>query len=65
MPIDSPPRLSFVPRTSLPVPNIRPRFSLRTLFVVVTTICVFLGWIGWHLNQVREREMVFQRTLPL
>jgi len=31
------------------------RFSLRTLFAVVTVFAVF-GWFGWNLHQVRERE---------
>ena len=32
-----------------------PRFSLRTLFVVVTVFCV---WLGWNLPIVRQREQV-------
>jgi hypothetical protein len=34
------------------------RYSLRTLFVVVTVAAVF-GWLGWNLKKVRERENVF------
>ena len=30
------------------------RFSLRTLFVVVTVVCV---WIGWNINIVRQRKI--------
>ena len=37
-----------------------PRFSLRTMFVVVT---VFGCWLGWNLQQVRERER-FLREIP-
>jgi hypothetical protein len=29
------------------------RFSLRTLFVVVTALAC---WLGWNLHQVRERD---------
>ncbi len=29
------------------------RFSLRTMFVVVTVLCV---WLGYHLNWIRERH---------
>ena len=32
------------------------RFSLRTLFVVVTVFCVWLGWLGWQWRIVQERE---------
>lgn len=31
------------------------RFSLRTLFVLVTILCV---WLGWQLNIVRERRLI-------
>ena len=31
------------------------RFSLRTLFVVVT---VFAAWLGWELNWIRERRLI-------
>ena len=33
-----------------------PRFSLRTMFVVVTVACVLLSWIIPNVIQVRERE---------
>ena len=33
------------------------RFSLRTLFVVITVLTV---WLGWNVYQVRTREMVRQ-----
>jgi hypothetical protein len=36
--------------------NRRPRFSLRALFVVVTVTCLMLGWMGWNLQIVRQRE---------
>lgn len=32
------------------------RFSLRTLFVMVTVFGLGLGWIGWNLKQVRNRN---------
>ena len=32
------------------------RFSLRTLFVVVTIACVFAGWIAYQLDWIRERH---------
>ena len=28
-------------------------FSLRTLFVVVTVVCI---WLGWNVNQVQRRN---------
>jgi hypothetical protein len=31
----------------------RLRFSLRTLFVLVTLLCV---WMGYHLNWIRQRR---------
>src|SRR5262245_19175877 len=36
-----------------PTPSRRWRFSLRTLFVVVTALCI---WIGWNAHQVHERN---------
>jgi hypothetical protein len=36
------------------------QFSLRTLFVAVTVAALFLGWIGWRLNQARQRENLLQ-----
>jgi hypothetical protein len=30
------------------------RFSLRTLFILVTLASVPLGWIGWELREVRR-----------
>jgi hypothetical protein len=36
------------------------RFSLRTLFVVVTVAALFLGWIGVSLKQARQRTDVLQ-----
>jgi len=32
------------------------RFSLRTMFVVVTLVAVFLAWLGWELSYIRERK---------
>jgi len=31
------------------------RFSLRTLFVVVTVVGLGLGWLAWNVNIVRQR----------
>jgi hypothetical protein len=49
----------------LPVPMTHParprrrlfRYSLRTLFVVVTLFCI---WLGWNLHQVRQREAMLR-----
>ena len=38
--------------TTAPKPR-WPRFTLRTLFVLVTVVCF---WLGWGIHQVRERE---------
>ncbi len=32
------------------------RFSLRTLFVVVTCLGCLLGWLAYNLNWIRERR---------
>ncbi len=32
------------------------RFSLRTLFVVLTVSAVFLGWFAYQLNWIRQRR---------
>ncbi len=37
-----------------------PRFSLRTLFVVVTA---FACWLGWNLHQVREHNRIAVQLL--
>ena len=34
----------------------RLRFSLRTLFMVVTVVAVVVGWICYHLNWIRDRH---------
>jgi hypothetical protein len=34
------------------------RYSLRTLFIVVT---LFACWLGWNLNKVRQREQVLRQ----
>jgi hypothetical protein len=36
-----------------------PRYTLRTLFVVVTVVCV---WMSWRVNQFRVRERHFRTT---
>ena len=47
---DQPPMISAPNRRWL-------RFSLRTLFVVVTVIAC---WLGWNLHQVRERDRLLE-----
>ena len=37
------------------------RFSLRTLFVVVTVLAAFSGWVVYHLNWIRERHQLLAR----
>jgi hypothetical protein len=32
------------------------RFSLRTLFVVVTVLAIGLSWVAYQLNWIRERH---------
>lgn len=41
-----------------PTPRRWFRFSLRTLFLIVTILCV---WIGYQLNWIRQRHAYFQR----
>jgi len=36
------------------------RFSLRTLFIVVTVFCC---WLGWQANIVRERKLLLQSLI--
>ena len=36
----------------------RPRFSLRTLLVVLTVACGALGYIAWNLREISERRRV-------
>ena len=39
---------------------LRPRFSLRTLFVLVTIICICAGWVAYQLNWIRQRHEFLQ-----
>ena len=41
--------------------RLRPRFSLRTLFVLVTSIAVPLGWVAYQLNWIRQRHGFLRR----
>ena len=34
----------------------RPRFSLRTLFVLITLISIPLAWVAYNLNWIRQRR---------
>jgi hypothetical protein len=34
----------------------RPRFSLRTLFVLVAIASVPMGWVAYQLNWIRQRH---------
>ena len=36
----------------------RPQFSLRTLFLMLTTTAVFMGWIGHSLDEYRAEQQV-------
>jgi hypothetical protein len=40
------------------------RFSLRTMLVLVTLVCVVCGYLGWALNWKRQRNVVLMQ-LPL
>ncbi len=48
-----------------PTPRRRWWFSLRTLFVVVTILCVFLGWLAVQLKWIHDRREALQWILPL
>jgi|GEM_PF-3261261 len=39
------------------------RYSLRTLFLVVTLLGAFLGWLSWELASIREREAYLRWTM--
>jgi hypothetical protein len=48
--------------------NIKPKrpwfqFSLRTMFVLVTLVCVLLSWVGYSLNWIKQRREVLSRCL--
>jgi hypothetical protein len=36
----------------------RPRFTLRTVFVLVAIFAAVFGWIGWNLKIVNERKQL-------
>ena len=37
------------------------RFSLRTMLVLVTLVCLLCGYLGWAMNWIRQRQ-VFLKT---
>jgi hypothetical protein len=44
-----------MPRPKLPR-WLTPRFSLRTLFALVTIASVPMGWVAYHLNWIHQRH---------
>lgn len=34
------------------------QFTLRSLFLIVTALCICLGWLGWNVRQVHQRTWV-------
>ncbi len=40
-----------------------PRFTLRTLFVVVTAFGLLLGWLSWQASIVRERQALRRQLM--
>jgi hypothetical protein len=42
----------------------RPRFSLRTLLVLIALISIPLGWLAYQLNWIRERHKMLTQELP-
>jgi len=39
----------------------RPRFSLRTLFVLIALFSLPLGWVAYQLNWIRQRHAFLSR----
>lgn len=39
------------------------KFSLRTLFVVMTVVAATLGWLSWRFEQARERRTIMIQYL--
>ena len=37
-----------------------PRFSLRTLFVLVALLSIPLGWVAYQLNWIRQRHQFLE-----
>ena len=48
----------------LPKPRRRFRFSLRTMFVLVTVGCFFLAWLVYHLDWIRQRRDALESIVP-
>ncbi|MCH8149518.1 MAG: hypothetical protein IH987_16295 [Planctomycetes bacterium] len=43
-----------------PKPHRKWQFSLRTLLVVLTVLCVFFGWLGWKVHRVNEQKKLVE-----
>lgn len=41
-----------------------PRFSLRTLFVLLTLISILMAWVAWSFHRISEREAL-QKTIGI
>jgi hypothetical protein len=39
------------------------QFSLRTLMIVVTLLCVVGGYVGWQAKKVNERKTLLERVV--
>jgi len=43
----------------------RPRFTLRTLFVLVTLAAIVCAWVTYQVNWIRQRHNFLQRPLSV
>jgi hypothetical protein len=46
-------------------PRRRRSFSLRMLFVVVTVLACCIGWVGWQIRAIQERQLEAQHLQDL
>jgi hypothetical protein len=44
--------------------KLRPRFSLRTLLVLIALISIPLGWVAHQLNWIKQRREFALRHIP-